>query len=157
MGKTLAMQRGEYEATLDDKGRVSIPARFRDGIPNNLILIKGMFEKCIWAFTPENMEEFTKDLKNSWSANNNMPMTARQKDLFDHRVNFSASEVELDKTGRIMIPLKFRDHAGLVRDCIITSNGTRIEIWDAHRHAEYLKRAEEDFEPFVDKLRPLNI
>ena len=150
--------RGEYQATLDEKGRVSIPARFREGIPHNvLVLTKGMYENCIWAFTPENMEKVTESLRNFWSGNSNMPMTPRQKDMSDHRVNFFTSEVEMDKTGRIMIPQKFRDHAGLIRDCIVTSDGTRIEIWDAARYAEYEQRVEEQFGTVVDKMGPLNL
>ena len=149
----MALLKGEYQATLDDKGRVSIPARFREGIPNNvLILSKGMFESCIWAFTPENQEKVTENLRNFWSNNSNVPMTLRQKDMFEHRVSFFTSEVEIDKTGRIMIPQKFRDYAGLVRDCIVTSDGFRIEIWDTRLHAEYEQRVEEENEALLEKI-----
>ena len=152
------MIRGEYQSTLDEKGRVTIPARLRDGVPDNvLILTKSMFESCIWAFTPENQEKVTESLKNFWSSNSNMPMTARQKDMFDHRVSFFTSMVELDKTGRIMVPQKFRDHAGLVRDCVVTSDGIRIEIWDAQRYADYEQRVEEQFESVLEKMGPLNL
>jgi MraZ protein len=153
----MALLRGEYQATLDEKGRVSIPARFRDGIPHNeLVLIKGLFAKCIWAFTPENQEKVTENLRNFWSVNNNIPMTPWEKDMFDHRINFS-SEVEIDKTGRIMVPQKFRDYAGLGRDCVVASDGIRIEIWDAARYAEYEQKAEEQFEAVLGKMGPLNL
>jgi len=154
----MALLRGEYQATLDDKGRVSIPARFREGIPHNvLVLTKSMFENCIWAFTPENQEKITDSLRNFWSSNSNVPMTPRQKDMFDHRVSFFTSVVEIDKTGRIMVPQKFRDHAGLVRDCVVTSDGVRIEIWDTQRYAEYEQRVEEQFESVLEKMGPLNL
>ena len=154
----MAQLRGEYQATLDEKGRVSIPARFREGIPHSvLVLTKGMFEACIWAFTPENQEKITESLRNFWSANANMPMTPRQKDMFDHRVSFFTSEVEIDKTGRIMIPPKFREYAGLSRDCIVASDGIRIEIWDTGRYAEYEQKVEEQFETVLEKMGPLNL
>ena len=154
----MALLRGEYQATLDDKGRVSIPARFREGIPHNvLVLTKSMYESCIWALTPENQERVTESLRNFWSAHSNVPMTPKQKDMFDHRVSFFTSVAEIDKTGRIMIPQKFRDHAGLVRDCIVTSDGIRIEIWDAQRYAEYEQRVEEQFESVLEKMGPLNL
>ena len=154
----MALPRGEYQATLDEKGRVSIPARFREGIPHNeLVLTKSMFESCIWAFTPENQEKVTESLRNFWSANSNVPMTSRQKDMFDHRVSFFTSLVEIDKSGRIMVPQKFRDHAGLVRDCVVISDGVRIEIWDARRYAEYEQRVEEQFEAVLEKMGPLNL
>ena len=154
----MALLRGEYQATLDDKGRVSIPARLREGIPQNvLVLTKSMFENCIWAFTPENQEKVTESLRDFWSANSNVPMNPRQKDMFDHRVSFFTSVVEIDKTGRIMVPQKFRDHAGLVKDCIVASDGVRIEIWDTQRYAEYEQRVEEEFESVLEKMGPLNL
>jgi MraZ protein len=143
------MLQGEYPATLDEKGRVSIPARFREGIPNNiLVLTKSMFESCIWAFTPENQDKVTENLRNFWDLNSNVSMTPRQKDMFNHRVNFFINVVEIDKTGRIMIPQKFRDYAGLVKDCAIASNGVRIEIWDVQRYREYEQQVEEQVERF---------
>ncbi|MCL1815422.1 MAG: division/cell wall cluster transcriptional repressor MraZ [Treponema sp.] len=152
------MLRGEYQATLDEKGRISIPARLREGIPDNaLILTKGMFESCIWAFTPENHEKVTESLRSFWSANANMPMTPRQKDMFDHRLSFSTSEAEIDKTGRIMVPQKFRDHGGLSKDCVILGAGIRIEIWDAVRYTEYEQRQEEQLEAVLEKMGPFNL
>ena len=154
----MAVLRGEYQATLDEKGRVSIPARLREGIPENiLVLTKSMYENCIWAFTPENQEKVTESLKKFWSENNGMPMTPQQKDMFDHRVSFFASAVEIDKTGRILVPQKFRDHAGLVKDCIISSDGIRIEIWDVDRYAEYEQKVEAEFETVLSKMGPLTL
>jgi len=136
--------RGIFQATLDEKGRVSIPARLREGVPHNvLVLTKSMYENCIWAFTPENMEKETEKRMKSSDVNGDIPMTPRQEDMFSHRVGFFTSDVDMDKTGRIMIPQTFRDFAGLIRDCIITSDGVRIEIWDAGRFAEYEQRVEE--------------
>ena len=143
----MAILSGYHEVTLDEKGRISIPAKLREGIPENvLVLSKSMFEKCIWAYTPENHEIETSKLKNIITANNSIPMTPRQNDMFDHRANFFISVMEIDKSGRIMIPPKFRDYAGLVRDCVISSNGVRIEIWDSRRFEEYEQKVEEEHE-----------
>jgi MraZ protein len=144
--------------TLDEKGRVSIPARIREGIPDNvLVLSKSMFEDCIWAFTPENQKKVTDNLRNFWNANNSIPMTPKQKDMFDHRVNFFSWEVELDKTGRIIIPQQLRDFGGLIKDCMITSDGIRIEIWEIQRFAEYLQRVDANLEPVLDKMGLFNL
>ena len=154
----MALLKGEYQATLDEKGRISIPARFREGIPHNmLVLTKGMYEACIWALTPENHEKVIESLRNFWSANADMSMTPWQKDMFDHRASFFTYEAEIDKTGRIMIPQKFRDHAGLVKDCMITSDGFRIEIWDTVRYAEYERKVEEQHKAVLEKMGPLNL
>ena len=156
----MALLKGEYQATLDEKGRVSIPARFREGIPNNVLILTysmSTVEACIWAFTPENHEKVVSSLRNFWSANANMSMTFEQKVMFDHRVGFSIKEVEIDKTGRIMIIPKFRDYAGLTKDCVVTSDGICIKIWDAERHAEYERKIEEQFGALLDKMGPINL
>ena len=156
----MALLKGEYQATLDEKGRVSIPARFREGVPHNVLVLTksmSMVEACIWAFTPENHEKVTESLRNFWSINAKMPMTFEQKVMFDHRVGFSISEVEIDKTGRIMIPPKFRDYAGLAKDCVVTSDGICIKIWDADRHTEYEQKIEEQFGAFLEKMGPFNL
>jgi MraZ protein len=159
VGKSgMVKAKGQFPTTLDEKGRVSIPARFREGIPDNvLVLSKSMFEACIWAFTPENQEKLTESLRNFWNANNNISMTPRQKDMFDHRVNFFSCEVELDKTGRIIIPQNLREYAGLTRECMVTSDGVRIEIWDTQRYTEYQQKVEAEFGAVVEKMGALTL
>ncbi|MDR2661929.1 MAG: division/cell wall cluster transcriptional repressor MraZ [Treponema sp.] len=134
----MALFSGDYPATLDDKGRISIPAKFRERIPQNLlVLTRGMIEHCVWAFTPEDWERVSSKIKNEV----NLP--ARKADMLYHRLLFSTYEVEIDKAGRIAVPQKLRDFAGLTKDCSVTSDGSRIEIWDARRYQSYEQEIDE--------------
>ncbi|MDR0599950.1 MAG: division/cell wall cluster transcriptional repressor MraZ [Treponema sp.] len=143
----MALLSGEYQATLDDKGRISIPARFREGVPDNvLVLTRGLIEHCVWAMTMENWEEFSAQFKGRLS----IPL--QMADMVHHRMLHSTYEVELDKAGRIAVPQKLRDFAGLSKDCVVTSDGFRIEIWDAARHADYERRIEEQFPMVLNEM-----
>jgi MraZ protein len=146
----MALLSGEYQATLDEKNRLTIPVRFREGIPDNvLVLTRGMIERCIWAYTPKNWERIASTLKNAVS------MSLKKTDMIHHRLLFSTYEVEVDKTGRIAIPQKLKDFAGLSKDLDIVSDGVRIEIWDAGRYAEYEQLIDEEFPNVLDELGPL--
>lgn len=143
----MALLSGEHYGTLDEKNRVSIPAPFRKGIPDNvLVLTRGMFENCIWAYTSRKWEQIASTIKNDRS------MSPKKTDMVNHRLLFSTYEVELDQYGRITIPQKLKDFAGLDKDMVITSDGERIELWNAQTHAEYERRTEENWDDVVEEL-----
>ncbi|MDR2702188.1 MAG: hypothetical protein LBB72_07135 [Spirochaetaceae bacterium] len=146
----MALLSGEYPATLDEKNRVNIPARFREGIPDNtLVLTRGMMERCIWALTPENWEKLANNLKNAVS----LPM--KKTDMVYHRLLFSTFEAEIDKIGRLALPQKLKDWAALSKDVVITSDGVRIEIWDKQHHAEYEEASDEQFDNILEEIGPI--
>jgi MraZ protein len=145
------MLSGEYSATLDDKGRISIPSRFRDAIPeNSLVLTKGI-EHCIWAHTLQQWEKVSAKLRNAAS------ISIKKTDMVHHRFVFATYEVEIDKAGRIAVPQKLRDFAGLTRDCIVASDGNRIELWDAERYAAYEQMIDEQLVNVLEEMGPLNL
>jgi MraZ protein len=141
---------GEHPAILDDKNRLNVPARFREGIPDNvLILTRGLMQRCIWALTPENWEKLAANLKNAVS------LSMKKADMVHHRLLFSTFEVEIDKIGRISLPQKLKDWAGLSRDVVITSDGVRIEIWDKQHHLEYEEASDEQFDTLLEEIGPI--
>ncbi|MDR2552443.1 MAG: hypothetical protein LBD31_04660 [Treponema sp.] len=151
----MALLSGEYPATLDEKGRISIPSRFREGIPANvLVLTKGILavHHCVWACIPENLERMRNNLGASAA-----PLPFLKNDIVTRWQRFSNFDVDVDRAGRIMVPQKLRDFAGLSKECIVTSDGIRIEIWDARRYEEYERHIDEQISGVLEEMGPLNL
>jgi MraZ protein len=113
---------GRFEHSVDIKGRVAVPARFRDRLSGELILTRGN-DRCLYLFTQESWEPLASKL-------NALPTgDADARNL--RRAVFSAAEpVELDKQGRIIIPEHLREYSGITGDVAIIGLGSYIEIWD---------------------------
>jgi len=143
----MALLSGESLVTMDEKNRVSVPVPFRKGIPDSiLVLTKGMYNNCIWAYTPKNWEQITAAVKNIQSLS--MP----ELDVLQHQLIFPSCEVELDQYGRITIPQKLKDFAKLNKEIMITSNEERIEIWDKETHAGYEQKIPADLPGIMNKV-----
>ncbi len=113
---------GRFEHSVDNKGRLAVPARFRDGLKGELIVTRGN-DRCLYLFTQDAWEPLAAKL-------NALPTgDADARNL--RRAVFSAAEpVELDRQGRIMIPDHLREYAGLGTEVAIIGLGAYIEIWD---------------------------
>jgi len=135
---------GEYQHTLDAKGRVSLPAKFRAEMTGSLVVAKG-FEECLYVFPAE---EYAGFLKSVLERND---FDRRFRDL---RRYFTAGavEVELDSAGRINLPPNAREHAGLGKDVSIIGNGERVEIWDVEKWAKYNGETAADIENLAKEL-----
>jgi MraZ protein len=142
---------GEYSATLDDKGRISIPSRFREGIPENILVITKGIENCIWAHTPQVWEKVSAKLRNAAS------ISIKKTNMVNHRFIFPSCEVEIDKAGRIAIPQTLREFAGLSKDCIVASDGNCIELWDAERLAAYQRTIDNQFVDVLEEMGHLEL
>jgi MraZ protein len=141
---------GEHKNTLDDKGRVSIPARLREKLPGNVLhLTKGSqgSHHCIWVFTPEEWEKAAaRWMKSATSAK-------RRNDIV-HRFIGPMQDVEMDKAGRLMIPPSLRDYAGLQRDCVVVGIGSTMEIWDDEQYRIYSESIDGDFDEEMEDTNP---
>jgi MraZ protein len=142
---------GEFKNTLDDKGRVSIPAKLREGLQKNtLILTKGI-EHCVWLLPPEQWEKVSSTLMQSGS------LSMKKSNLVHHRFIVPAQELEIDKAGRVAIPQSLRDFAGLSRDCVILGNGKSIEIWDTEQYHSYQDANEEHLMEVLEEMGPVDL
>lgn len=132
---------GEYEHTLDTKGRLAIPARFRAQMQQGAVISKGM-GSCLSIYTLERWEQKSHELA-SGMANDEL------RD-FERRIYPSASEVELDAQGRVVIPAKLRTYAKLETDVTIAGVRDHIEIWDRISWQSYQERLdnEDKYIPF---------
>jgi MraZ protein len=137
---------GTYTPRLDDKGRIFLPAKFRDELAEGVVITKGQ-ERCLYVWP---MAEFRRVTEAMSAA----PVT--QKTVRDYsRVFFaSASDEVPDKQGRITIPQSLREYAGLTRACVVIGANTRVEVWDTAAWDAYLADREQAFADLEEEVLP---
>ena len=113
---------GEYDHSLDSKGRLIMPARLRDDMGEKFILTTGL-DGCLFGFSLSEWEKFEDKLKT-------LPITNKNARNFVRFFLSGATECELDKQGRFLIPNNLRIAANLEKEVVIIGVGTRLEIWD---------------------------
>lgn len=113
---------GEYSHSIDDKGRVVMPSKFRGELDGGLVVTKGQ-ERCLYVFANDRWDiEADKVLS--------LPLTDRRARSYSRAFFASASNQSLDRAGRCQIPEKLRSYAGLAKDVTVIGVADRIEIWD---------------------------
>ena len=113
---------GEYKHNFDVKGRVSIPAKFRDDLGDSFIITKGL-DNCLFVYSKLEWAKFEEKLKA-------LPLTNVNARNFIRFFFAGATECEIDKQGRINIPQNLREYAGITKEAIVVGVLTRAEIWD---------------------------
>ena len=137
---------GTYSPRLDEKGRLFLPAKFRDELAEGLVMTKGQ-ERCLYVFSTAEFGRLTQRL-------GEQPLSARSARDYS-RVFFASAHDEVpDKQGRVTVPGPLRDYAGLSRDCTVIGANTRIEIWDSQAWTEYLAGQEEGFASLSEEVMP---
>ena len=116
------MYMGEYNHTIDNKGRLIVPAKFREVLGDKFVVTKGM-DHCLWLF---DMEEWVR-LEEKIQA---LPVTNQKARKLSRFFLAGATDCEVDKQGRILIPAPLRKHASLDKDVTLVGVGGHIEIWD---------------------------
>ena len=120
---------GEYLHSVDAKGRLALPARFRTKIAGGAVLTRGI-EACLYVFPTATWEEKGRELAAS-------AINPRQRRMIERRFFGMAFECELDAQGRIIVPAKFRQYAGLNGEATVVGARDRIEIWSVERWEAY--------------------
>jgi MraZ protein len=137
---------GEYNSTLDDKGRLSLPSRLRAVLAGNVqILTKGM-DKCLWLYPPEEWNLIKQKVMDSTTAFNSDSRSLRR------RLIGPAQELEIDKAGRIAIPQTLREYAELNRDCVVVGQLEYVEIWDAEEYRNNAQENEDKYQAASERL-----
>ncbi len=116
------MLMGEFEHTLDTKGRISMPAKLRKDMGETFILTKGL-DGCLFAFSSEEWLNFESKLKS-------LPLSDKNARNFVRFFLAGATGCEIDKQGRVLIPQNLRQAGSLEKEAVIIGVGTRLEIWD---------------------------
>ena len=137
---------GTFEPKLDDKGRLILPARFREQLAGGVVLTKGQ-DRCVYAFPTGEFETLYNELRQA-------PITHKQARNFSRVLLSGASDQIPDRQGRINIPPSLREYAGLDRDLAVFGAGSRVEIWDMATWNEFLANAEDDFAEVSEEILP---
>lgn len=119
---------GEYSHTIDTKGRLIIPSRFREELGETFVVTKGL-DGCLFVFSDEEWKAFEIKLKS-------LPLTNKNARQFARFFVAGATPCELDKQGRILLPATLREFAGLEKDVVLTGMLNRIEIWSKDKWNE---------------------
>jgi MraZ protein len=137
---------GTHAPRLDEKGRLFLPAKYRDELSGGVVITKGQ-ERCLYVFPAGEFERISEALRTS--AVSSTPARAYSRVFFA-----SASDEVPDKTGRITVPAPLRTYAGLDRDCVVIGANTRLEIWDAQAWETYLAAQEDAFSQAEQEVLP---
>jgi MraZ protein len=128
---------GTHTPRLDDKGRVILPAKFREALAEGVVITKGQ-ERCLYVFPLDEFARLADELQKA-------PMSSKTARAYN-RVFFASAHDEVpDKQGRVTIPPRLREYAGLDRDLVVIGASSRVEIWDTSAWDSYLEASEEAF------------
>jgi len=135
---------GTHTPKLDDKGRLILPAKFRDGLTDGLVMTKGQ-ERCVVIWSQDEFSRYAESLRSR--SQNNEKVRAYVRVFFS-----SAFDDVADKQGRVTIPVPLRQWAGLDRDLVVVGADTRIEIWDIVAWNQYLAVQEPGFASLDEEI-----
>lgn len=140
---------GEYQHSLDSKGRIIIPSKFRDDLGPIFIMTKGL-DNCLFVYPKNEWQVLEEKLKS-------LPLTNRDARAFVRFFFAGATECELDKQGRILIPSNLREHSKLEKEAVIIGVSTRVEIWSKSEWDTYNEDDSLSYESIAEKMAELGI
>lgn len=139
---------GEYEHTIDRKGRIIIPSKFRQALKEHMVeklyVTRGL-DRCLFLFTEEEWRMQESKFKS-------ISFTKQEARQFNRLYFSGACDVTCDKQGRILIPKNLKEFAEIKRDIVIVGVSNRIEFWSKERWQEFSKTSQEAFEQVAEKI-----
>ena len=140
---------GEYIHTLDDKGRLAIPAKFREALKQGAVVTRGL-DQCLFVYTAEEWRRLAEKLAA-------LPLGQSATRAFSRLMLAGAMDVELDKQGRMVVPEYLRSAAGLKKDVVLAGLYNRLEMWDADVWEKYKTATESESNALAEKMGELGI
>lgn len=138
---------GEYNHSIDTKGRLIVPAKFRDVLGDSFVVTKGL-DGCLFVYPDSEWNVFEEKLKT-------LPLTNKNARQFTRFFLAGAASCEVDKQGRILIPQVLREFAGLEKDVVLVGVGTRIEIWSKEQWDESINGYDADMDDVAENMANL--
>ncbi|MCQ4923842.1 division/cell wall cluster transcriptional repressor MraZ [Tissierella carlieri] len=140
---------GEYQHTLDTKGRIIMPSKFREELGEEFVMTKGL-DNCLFVYPKKEWAVLEEKLKT-------LPLTNRDARAFIRFFFAGASEGALDKQGRVLIPANLREHSRLDKDAVVIGVSTRIEIWSKEEWDAYNDDDNLSYDSIAEKMAELGI
>ena len=138
---------GEYNHTIDAKGRLIVPAKFREILGDNFIVTKGL-DGCLFVYPNDEWIRFEEKLKS-------LPLTNKNARQFTRFFLAGAAACEVDKQGRILLPQALREFASLEKDVVLVGVASRIEIWSRERWDESMNTYDGDMDEVAENMESL--
>lgn len=135
---------GEYRHNIDSKGRIIIPAKFREQLSQVFVITRGL-DGCLFGYSAEEWEKVQAEV-------DKLPFNKKDARIFSRLFFSAATECEIDKQGRVNLPSSLVKYAGLVKNCVLTGVSTRFEIWDADKWDTYTEESQDDFNEIAENL-----
>ncbi|ANX12181.1 cell division/cell wall cluster transcriptional repressor MraZ [Fictibacillus arsenicus] len=140
---------GEYQHSIDEKGRMIIPSKFREELGTEFILTRGL-DQCVFGYPLSEWKVIEEKLKS-------LPFTKKDARAFTRFFFSGAAECQLDKQGRVNIASPLRDYAKLEKDCVVIGVSNRIEIWSKSIWEEYFSKSEDSFGEIAESLMDFDL
>lgn len=135
---------GEYHHTIDEKGRIIIPSKFRESLGKEFIITRGI-ENCLFIYSLQNWADITNKLSS-------LPFTKKDARTFNRFFMSGATNVELDKQGRVNISKPLIDYANISKDCVIIGTGDRLEVWSQESWNSFFDSTKDSMSDIAENL-----
>lgn len=135
---------GEFQHNIDTKGRLIMPAKFRSELGQQFVITRGL-DGCLFGYPMESWMALQEKLKQ-------LPLAKKDARKFTRFFYSAATEVEIDKQGRVNIPQNLIDFAKINKECRVIGVSDRIEIWSSDQWNSFAEEAEEDFEAIAEEM-----
>jgi MraZ protein len=140
---------GEYHHTIDLKGRMIVPSKFRDGLGETFVLTRGL-DQCLFGYPMSEWKNIEEKLKA-------LPLTKKDARAFTRFFFSGATECELDKQGRVNIATPLLQYAKLEKECVVIGVSNRIELWSKSIWENYVAEQEDSFEEIAENMIDFDI
>lgn len=140
---------GEFQHSIDEKGRLTLPARFRDGLGERFVITKGL-DNCLFVYPMDEWANLEQKLRA-------LPFTNGDARAFVRFFLSGAAECEFDRQGRILLPANLREYGRLEKDAVIIGVSSRVEIWAKEAWEAYSQKAQINYEGLAEKIVDLGI
>jgi len=140
---------GEYQHSVDEKGRITFPAKFRKALSGNIVITRGL-DTCLFIYTLKEWQKLTDKLAS-------LPMSQANARAFSRFMLAGAMDAKLDGQGRILLPDYLRTHAKIRKDAVLVGVNTRLELWAKEQWATYTKETESHASALAEKMVDLGV